>query len=58
MLDGGQREFPSQWGGAKVNINVTNKVEMSSERRKLYNAALRAADSGDYDLLFDFVGCG
>jgi len=22
------REFPSQWGGAKVNINVTNKVEM------------------------------
>jgi len=58
MLDGWQREFPSQWGGAKVNINVTNKVEMSSERRKLYNAALRVADSGDYDLLFDFVGCG
>ena len=24
-----EREFPSQWGGAKVNINVTNKVEMS-----------------------------
>ena len=24
-----EREFPSQWGGAKININVTNKVEMS-----------------------------
>ena len=24
-----EREFPSQWGGAKVNINVTNKVEIS-----------------------------
>ena len=24
-----EREFPTQWGGAKVNINVTNKVEMS-----------------------------
>jgi len=24
-----EREFPSQWGGAKVNINVTNKVKMS-----------------------------
>jgi len=24
-----EREFPSQWCGAKVNINVTNKVEMS-----------------------------
>ncbi len=23
-----EREFPSQWGGAKVNINVTHKVEM------------------------------
>jgi len=24
-----EREFPSQWGGAKVNINVTSKIEMS-----------------------------
>jgi len=24
-----EREFPSQWGGAKININVTSKVEMS-----------------------------
>jgi hypothetical protein len=24
-----EREFPTQWGGAKININVTNKVEMS-----------------------------
>ncbi len=24
-----EREFPGQWGGAKININVTNKVEMS-----------------------------
>ena len=24
-----EREFPSQWGGAKVNINVSNKIEMS-----------------------------
>ena len=24
-----EREFPSQRGGAKININVTNKVEMS-----------------------------
>ncbi len=24
-----EREFPSQWSGAKININVTNKVEMS-----------------------------
>jgi len=24
-----EREFPAQWGGAKININVTNKVEMS-----------------------------
>ena len=24
-----EREFPAQWGGAKVNINVTNKVELS-----------------------------
>jgi len=24
-----EREFPSQWGGAKININVVNKVEMS-----------------------------
>ena len=23
-----KREFPTQWGGAKININVTNKVEM------------------------------
>ena len=23
-----EREFPTQWGGAKININVTNKVEM------------------------------
>jgi len=24
-----EREFPGQWGGAKVNINVSNKIEMS-----------------------------
>ncbi len=24
-----EREFPSQWGGAKVNINVVGKIEMS-----------------------------
>ena len=24
-----EREFPSQWGGAEININVINKVEMS-----------------------------
>jgi len=24
-----EREFPSQWGGTKVNINVTSKIEMS-----------------------------
>jgi len=24
-----EREFPSQWGGAKININVTSKIEMS-----------------------------
>jgi len=24
-----EREFPSQRGGAKVNINISNKVEMS-----------------------------
>ena len=24
-----EREFPSQWGEVKTNINVTNKVEMS-----------------------------
>ncbi len=24
-----EREFPSQWDGAKVNINVSNKIEMS-----------------------------
>ncbi len=23
-----EREFPSQWGGAKININVSNKIEM------------------------------
>jgi len=23
-----EREFPAQWGGAKVNINVTSKIEM------------------------------
>jgi len=24
-----EREFPTQWGGAKVNINVLGKIEMS-----------------------------
>ena len=24
-----EREFPTQWGGAKIDINVVNKVEMS-----------------------------
>ena len=24
-----EQEFPSQWDGAKVNINVTSKIEMS-----------------------------
>jgi len=24
-----EREFPTQWGGAKVNINVVGKIEMS-----------------------------
>jgi len=24
-----EREFPSQWGGAKVNINVVGKIELS-----------------------------
>jgi len=24
-----EREFPSQWGGARVNINVVGKIEMS-----------------------------
>ena len=24
-----EREFPTQWGGTKININVTKKVEMS-----------------------------
>ena len=24
-----EREFSGRWGGAKININVTNKVEMS-----------------------------
>ncbi len=24
-----EREFPAQWGGAKININIANKVEMS-----------------------------
>ena len=23
-----EREFPTQWGSAKININVTNKIEM------------------------------
>ena len=26
---GAEQEFPSQWDGAKVNINVTSKIEMS-----------------------------
>ncbi len=29
MQDGEQREFPSQWGGHKLNINVVGKVELS-----------------------------
>ena len=24
-----EREFPNQWGGAKINITITNKIEMS-----------------------------
>ena len=24
-----EREFPGRWGGAKININISNKVEMS-----------------------------
>jgi len=24
-----EREFPGQWGGSRISINVTNKVEMS-----------------------------
>ncbi len=28
-IDLADLQFPTQWSGAKVNINVTNKVEMS-----------------------------
>jgi len=41
-----EREFPSQWGGAKVNINVTNKVEMSEALNTVAGELLDQIASG------------
>lgn len=46
--------------GSPINWEGGNKGEMdlgvNNERRQQYLAALRAADSGDYSLLFEFAG--
>ncbi len=37
-----EREFPTQWGGTKININVVNKVEMSEALDTVAGGAVRS----------------
>ncbi len=41
-----EREFPGQWGGAKVNINVTSKIEMSEALNTVAGELLDQIASG------------
>jgi len=40
-----EREFPGQWGGTKVNINVTSKIEMSEALNTVSWGAVRSDTS-------------
>ena len=46
------------WGHPPIDWAAGYDLEGSSERRKAYIRALRAADAGDYRSLFRFVGLG
>lgn len=43
-------------GAAAINWSGGYELQAMNERREQYIAALRAADRGDYELLFEFAG--